>query len=170
MDRREVGFRSDADRGGAVVGHLRLRVRLARRFAAFRGRGFRRSRGLRFHDRTGGELSRHRSGSRACPPSQRRRHARRPTNVRHRCVARRDRGCGIFVVARLLDPRMTFDVPSGTTLGGCPVQRWLEMPRAVDANGRQRQDLFGFCRTSVADLSRMRTGERVVLVQPSTPR
>jgi hypothetical protein len=68
-----------------------------------------------------------------------------------------------YVVARVLDPVAQFVVSSAATLGGCPVEQWLEMPRALDADGRQRMDLFGFCLKDNADLAHLKTGDRVVL-------
>ena len=68
-----------------------------------------------------------------------------------------------YVVARVLDPVAQFVVSSGATLGGCPVEQWLEMPRTLDADGRQRMDLFGFCLKDNADLIRLKTGDRVIL-------
>jgi len=67
------------------------------------------------------------------------------------------------VVARLVEPEAQFDVSGGSTLGACPVEQSLEMPRALDADGRQRRDLFGFCLKDNADLARLKTGDRVVL-------
>jgi hypothetical protein len=68
-----------------------------------------------------------------------------------------------YIVARLIDTDTRFDVPEGTALGGCPVEPWLEMPRALDDAGDQRKDLFGFCLRDLADRSRLKTGDRVRL-------
>ncbi len=70
-----------------------------------------------------------------------------------------------YVVARLLVPSAQFDVTSSSTLGGCRVERWLEMPRAMDVSGAQRKDLFGFCLRSVDDLTKIRIGEQVEFVR-----
>jgi hypothetical protein len=68
-----------------------------------------------------------------------------------------------YVIARLLDPAARFDVSPDATLGGFPVERWLDLPRALDANGQQRIDLFGFCLKSATDLDRLEIGQRVEL-------
>jgi hypothetical protein len=68
-----------------------------------------------------------------------------------------------YVVARVLDSAVSLSVSSGSTLGGCSVERWLDMPRAWDADGKQRADLFGFCLVDKADLARLKRGDQVVL-------
>jgi len=72
-------------------------------------------------------------------------------------------GCA-YVVARLLVPSVQFDVTSSTRLGGCRVERWLEMPRALDLSGAQRNDLFGFGLRSIDDLTKINVGDQVELV------
>jgi hypothetical protein len=68
-----------------------------------------------------------------------------------------------YVVARILDPAAQFVMASGTTLGGCPVERWFDMPRALDDDRRERKDVFGFCLKQSTDLTRLKIGDRVVL-------
>jgi hypothetical protein len=41
------------------------------------------------------------------------------------------------------------------------LERWLDMPRAVDANGEPRLDVFGFCLKRIADTKRFAVGCRV---------
>jgi hypothetical protein len=48
-------------------------------------------------------------------------------------------------------------------LGGCPIEPWTEIPRALDAAGRQRSDLFAFHLSNDADLSRFTPGLQVDL-------
>ena len=69
-----------------------------------------------------------------------------------------------YIVARLLVPSVQFDVTSSSTLGGCRVERWLEMPRALDVSGAERNDLFGFCLRSIDDLTKINVGNQVELV------
>lgn len=69
-----------------------------------------------------------------------------------------------YVVARLLVPSVRFDVTSSSTLGGCRVERWLEMPRALDVSGAQRNDLFGFCLRRIDDLTKINMGDQVELL------
>ena len=68
-----------------------------------------------------------------------------------------------YVLARAVDPTITFTVSSETKLGGCAVERWLDIPRAMDAAGNQRTDLFGFCLRNVSDRTHLEIGARVVL-------
>ena len=67
-----------------------------------------------------------------------------------------------YVVARVVG-RADFEVVSESVLGGCPVEQWLEVPRALDENGRQRTDLVSFCLKDVTDRQRLNAGDRVVL-------
>jgi len=68
-----------------------------------------------------------------------------------------------YVVARAVDAAADFAGPPDARPGGCPVERWLDMPRVLDPRGRQRMDLFGFCLKNVADRARLRVGDRVAL-------
>ena len=70
-----------------------------------------------------------------------------------------------YVVARILDTSQGFEVFPSAKLGGCPVERWLDTPRSVDASGEQRKDLFEFCLVNIADLGRLKIGDRTVLTQ-----
>jgi hypothetical protein len=69
-----------------------------------------------------------------------------------------------YVVVRLLDRETRVELSTTPLLGGCPVERWLEMPRALDAEGRTRTDLFGFCLVRPDDLRRLSVGDHVDLV------
>lgn len=68
----------------------------------------------------------------------------------------------VYVVARVLGSA-AFDAGPDAILGGCAVEQWLEIPRALDEAGRQRTDLFGFCLKDAADRVRLKDGGRVVL-------
>jgi hypothetical protein len=68
-----------------------------------------------------------------------------------------------YVVARILNTAGGFEVSPDAKLGGCPVERWLDMPRSADASGEQRKDLFGFCLVTITDLGRLKIGDRAVL-------
>jgi hypothetical protein len=68
-----------------------------------------------------------------------------------------------YVVARIVDRSAAVVVTPTMTLGECAVEQWLEMPRSLDAAGRQRMDLFGFCLKTASDLGRLNVGDVVVL-------
>jgi hypothetical protein len=68
-----------------------------------------------------------------------------------------------YVIARLLDSETTFEVPSEARLGGVAVERWLDIPRALDARGNQRRDVFGFCLKDIGDRDRLKIGVRAEL-------
>jgi hypothetical protein len=68
-----------------------------------------------------------------------------------------------YVIARLAEETADFGVDDGSLLAGCPVELWLDVPRALDADGRQRRDLFAFCLRSRGDRRKFRVGDRVRL-------
>ena len=67
-----------------------------------------------------------------------------------------------IVLARVLGPR-EFRVDVGATLGGCHLRPTLEMPRALDADGRQREDVFAFELASAGDVLHFAVGQVVSL-------
>jgi hypothetical protein len=48
---------------------------------------------------------------------------------------------GTFVGVRLIDPSKNFRVTEKSFLGGVELERFLDIPRSIDANGRQRIDI-----------------------------
>lgn len=66
------------------------------------------------------------------------------------------------VFARVLEGRADFKLGEGATLEGVRVVG-VRVPRALDAEGHQRQDLFGFYLKNPAEARRFRNGERVIL-------
>jgi hypothetical protein len=71
-----------------------------------------------------------------------------------------------YVTARVLEPGADFTVEEGSTLAGAPLHAWLDVPRALDAQGSARFDLFAFALQDSADLARFAVGQRVTLVTP----
>jgi hypothetical protein len=72
--------------------------------------------------------------------------------------------CGSsYVVARLVATDAEPRVISAPSLGGCPVEEWPDMPRALDRNRRQRDDVFGFRLKHFADRVRLKPGDVVAL-------
>ena len=70
-----------------------------------------------------------------------------------------------YVLARLLEPGATFDVPPGATLGGCALDEFVNIPIASGAPG-QRGELFAFCLHAANDRPLFVEGERVILEPP----
>jgi hypothetical protein len=70
-----------------------------------------------------------------------------------------------YVLARLLEPGAPVDVPPGTTLGGCVLDEFVNIPIASGAPG-QRGELFAFCLHDVTDRPHFVEGERVLLQRP----
>lgn len=68
-----------------------------------------------------------------------------------------------YVIARAIDPTVDFTLTDTSTLGTCPVERWLDMPRAADPQGKQRTDVFCFCLKHGSDRARFEVGVRVRL-------
>ncbi len=69
----------------------------------------------------------------------------------------------VYVGARLLDTTRRFELQDSSKLDGRAIEKWLEIPRAVDAGGRQPVDLFVFCLRDAADRRHYRVGEQVTL-------
>jgi len=66
------------------------------------------------------------------------------------------------VLARILEPQ-AFTLGAAATLGGCRLAQFLEVPRALRADGSPRVDLFAFALVDVEDLERFTPGEVVAL-------
>jgi len=67
-----------------------------------------------------------------------------------------------YVMARSSAKR-TFAVTEGSTLGGCRIEWWTDQPRAVDASGRQRTQVFVFALQDAADAAHFTVGQTVTL-------
>lgn len=72
-----------------------------------------------------------------------------------------------YVFARALKPSISFGLGPDSTLKGCRIEQWLSAPRALDAQGKQRTDLFSFCLRTKAELINFTVGDRVALAQAS---
>jgi hypothetical protein len=73
-----------------------------------------------------------------------------------------------YVMARLVDTGMTFDVPPGTTLGGFALDEFVDIPIASGTPG-QRGELYAFCLHAVGDRPYFVEGSRVLLQRPTSP-
>ena len=71
-----------------------------------------------------------------------------------------------YVLARLLQPGASFEVPPGTTLGGCALDEFVNIPIASGTPG-QRGELFAFCLHLNDDRPNFVEGERVFLRPPT---
>ncbi len=71
-----------------------------------------------------------------------------------------------YVLARLLEPGTSVEVPPGTTLGGYMLDQFLTIPIASGAPG-QRGELFAFCLHTPGDRPHFVEGERVLLRPPT---
>lgn len=72
-------------------------------------------------------------------------------------------GRGIFVAARLLNPHIPFTMSETPKLGDIPIERWIEVPRKLGADGKPRFDYVVFRLVSAADRTNIRPGQRIVL-------
>lgn len=68
-----------------------------------------------------------------------------------------------YVLAVMVQPGTDFRVGASSTLGGYPVEEWLELPRVHGPDGQLRHDLFAFCLKSPADRHHFAEGQQVAL-------
>lgn len=68
-----------------------------------------------------------------------------------------------YVVARCLHTPCDFVLTGAATLDAHAIERWVDVPRALDANGKDRTDLFAFCLKSAADRAYFIVGRRITL-------
>ena len=66
------------------------------------------------------------------------------------------------VLARLLSAP-DFALTEDSTLDGCPVAQFLEIPRSLRADGSPRLDLFAFALVNAEDLAHFSAGQVVLL-------
>jgi hypothetical protein len=77
-----------------------------------------------------------------------------------------ERGAEVHVVI-VLEDRTNFALTDASTLGGRPIHKWLSQPRALDANGRPRTDVFVVVLKSRSDRAHFSVGDRPsLLVEP----
>ena len=67
------------------------------------------------------------------------------------------------VLARILEPQ-DFVLGDASTLGGCQLAQFLEVPRSLRADGSPRVDLFAFALIDADELTRFTPGEVVELL------
>ena len=72
-----------------------------------------------------------------------------------------------YVFARVLEPGDDVSVHEGSTLAGAPLHPYLDMPRAIDADGNPRLDVFAFALQHSEDRMRFEVGQRVTLLTPT---
>lgn len=73
------------------------------------------------------------------------------------------KGRPVVVLARQITPG-NFAFGAMSTLGGCSVQPHAEIPRALDAAGRPRFDVFAFTLADGNDRRKFSPGQRVHLI------
>jgi len=77
-----------------------------------------------------------------------------------------------YLFARVLGSWDEIVVRDGSTLDGAPLHLHLDFPRAFDAAGEPRMDVFVFALRDADDLRRFAAGQQVLLETPdqsSTP-
>ena len=76
-----------------------------------------------------------------------------------------------YVFARSLGSKLGFRIVEGSTLGGHALEPYLDIPRSLDKDGKQRFDLFAFVLKRTEELRHFTEGKRVVLrAECETPR
>ena len=70
-------------------------------------------------------------------------------------------GCRPIVMVKIGSEK--FALGSEPMLAGRVIERWMDIPRALDADGNPRLDLFAFQLRDAADLAGFAAGQRVIL-------
>jgi hypothetical protein len=73
---------------------------------------------------------------------------------------------GQFIFAKQVEPEVNFSVKAGTYLGDIELEEYLDMPRALDEKGQQRNDLFIFKPKQQVDKAKLNKGMIVKLATP----
>ena len=71
------------------------------------------------------------------------------------------RACVVF---DLLDPGAALSIDAGATLDGCPLEPWLERPRAIGPDGQPRQDRYAVALRDASDLARFEADQVLVIL------
>ena len=64
-------------------------------------------------------------------------------------------GDKVHVIVELIDKEAQFELSDDTFLGGIPIEKWLDIPRALDIDGRQRHDIFVFALKNKSDKTKI---------------
>ena len=86
-----------------------------------------------------------------------------PTELQLEVEAAITAGERIYIFARRLGPACDFILTEAPALDAHAIERWTDVPRAVDANGKDRRDLFVFCLKNASDRAYFTTGRRITL-------
>ena len=70
----------------------------------------------------------------------------------------------VYVLAKLLNDDIDFELTDKSTLGEVPIEKWLDIPRAQDENGNQRLDLFAFALRNKNQKEELNIGQIVELI------
>ncbi|WP_184550391.1 hypothetical protein [Mucilaginibacter sp. FT3.2] len=74
---------------------------------------------------------------------------------------------GQFILARLLDDGLDFELKDSAELGGIPIYNYIDMPRLLDDNNEQRLDVFIFRPLKPMQEGSFAQGQRVELILPN---
>lgn len=73
-----------------------------------------------------------------------------------------NRGC--FVIVRTIDPQANFYVTDKSFLGGVELAKYLDIPRALDENRNQRQDIVALQLKNQSDRDKLSKGAIVEII------
>lgn len=73
---------------------------------------------------------------------------------------------GQFILARLLESGVDFELRDGAVFGGVPIYNYVDMPRLIDDNNEQRLDVFVFRPLNPLQKGHFIQGQRVELIIP----
>lgn len=71
-----------------------------------------------------------------------------------------------YILARSLTGKLNVEIKDGATLGGIPIDNYIDMPRLLDENNQQRLDVFVFKPWRPSSLVNLVKGQLVELILP----
>lgn len=71
---------------------------------------------------------------------------------------------GYFIAAKCLEEKKEFWVTENSRLGNIKIDKWFDIPRAIDNEGKQRMDLYFFHIKNEDDKDKLKQGEIVQLL------
>ena len=70
----------------------------------------------------------------------------------------------VYILAKLLNDNINWRLTDESSLSGVPIEKWVDVPRAHDKDGKQRLDLFAFALKNKDDKDKLKEGQVIELI------